>query len=219
MRLDINLASHPYQEEQVFYRRWVPGLTALGIVTLLLVGYAIYTWIGASETSRAIRERRNEMEQLEQQRKQAMTVLENPGNQEPRLRAQVLNELLARKAFSWTRVFGALEKIMPSRVHLMSIEPTINEENQLAINMQVEGNSRDQAIELLRRMEGSDEFANPRISSESVGERGEVQLAITALYQAPKAEAGMEEKPDEKKDDAKPEQQASAAAPTEEAKR
>ena len=69
-----------------------------------------------------------------------------------------MNEVIERKAFSWTRVLESLEKVMPPRVHVVAINPELDEDNQLALKMRVAGDSRDRAIELARRMEQSQEI-------------------------------------------------------------
>ena len=79
--------------------------------------------------------------------------------------ASVLNQLIERKAFSWTRVLENLEKVMPPRVHLESISPQLDEDNQLGLKMTVAGDSRDRALELARRMEESRRFAQTRVEA------------------------------------------------------
>ena len=49
--------------------------------------------------------------------------LNRPENRNTRDESQFLNELIERKSFSWTRVLENLEKVMPPRVHLVSISP------------------------------------------------------------------------------------------------
>ena len=61
-----------------------------------------------------------------------------------------------------------LEKVMPPRVHLVSISPQLDEDNQLALKMTVAGDSRDRAIELARRMEESRRFAQTQIISRTL---------------------------------------------------
>jgi len=98
-----------------------------------------------------------------------------------------LNELIERKAFSWTRVLENLEKVMPPRVHLMSINPQLDEDNQLGLKMTVAGDSRDRAIELARRMEESRRFSQTNIISErtqpsNVSNGDTEQFDIVAVY-------------------------------------
>ena len=60
-----------------------------------------------------------------------------------------------------------LEKVMPARVHLVSIHPELDEDNQLKLKMMVAGDSRDRAIELARRMEDSRRFTQTYIETET----------------------------------------------------
>ena len=56
---------------------------------------------------------------------------------------------------------------MPARVHLVSINPELDDDNQLALKMLVAGDSRDRAIELAaRRMEELQRFAQTHITRE-----------------------------------------------------
>ena len=54
-------------------------------------------------------------------------------------------------------------------MHLVSIHPELNEENQLAIKMQVAGDSRERVLDLVRRMESSPHFQQTTVEAESSG--------------------------------------------------
>ena len=111
--------------------------------------------------------------------------LNRPENRTTRDQSQFLNELIERKAFSWTRVLENLEKVMPPRVHLVSISPELDDDNQLALKMTVAGDSRDRAIELARRMEESRRFAQTNIIREAhfESQTGDTeQFEIAAIY-------------------------------------
>jgi hypothetical protein len=74
---------------------------------------------------------------------------------------------------------------MPSRLHLVSIKPELNEDNQLSLKMTVAGDSRDQALELVKRMEESQSFRQTEIASETQGSLSggdSVKFEIGALY-------------------------------------
>jgi hypothetical protein len=76
---------------------------------------------------------------------------------------------------------------MPPRVHLMSINPQLDEDNQLGLKMTVAGDSRDRAIELARRMEESRRFSQTNIISErtelsSTSSGDTEQFDIVAVY-------------------------------------
>ncbi|MGB7866521.1 MAG: hypothetical protein WCF74_24240, partial [Candidatus Sulfotelmatobacter sp.] len=105
--------------------------------------------------------------QRDLKRQQAEQFLNRPENRSTRDQSQFLNELIERKSFSWTRVLEDLEKVMPARVHLVSIHPELDEDNQLKLKMSIAGDSRDRALELARRMEDSRRFAQTYIESET----------------------------------------------------
>ena len=74
---------------------------------------------------------------------------------------------------------------MPPRVHLVSIQPELNEDNQLSIKMVVAGDSTERAIELVKRMEESKHFRETRIEAQThMAQPGSdsVQTEIGALY-------------------------------------
>jgi len=98
-------------------------------------------------------------------RASAEEFLNRPENRTTRDMSQFLNQLIERKAFSWTRVLENLEKVMPPRVHLISISPQLDEDNQLGLKMTVAGDSRDRALELARRMEDSRRFSQTQVTT------------------------------------------------------
>src|ERR1700733_3903965 len=166
MRLDINLASQPYEDARQFWMRWGTAVGAVVVLTLVLLALDITGWINARRDRAAIAEKRAMIVDRDQLRANAERILSLPQNRSTRDQSQFLNELIERKAFSWTRVLENLEKVMPPRVHLMSINPQLDEDNQLGLKMTVAGDSRDRAIELARRMEEARRFSQTNIISE-----------------------------------------------------
>jgi len=191
MRLDINLATRPYEDARRFWVQWGSILSAVGLLTLILVFMALSGLWSASNDRKTIRSYQKEIAERDSERAQAEAFLNLPANRSTRDRSQFLNELIRRKSFSWTKVFEDLERIMPPRVHLVSIHPELNEDNQLAIKMQVAGDSRDRALDLVRRMESSPHFQQTKIDSESQQAQNEgVSLDITAVYTGDRARGG-----------------------------
>ncbi len=185
MRLDINLASQPYEDARQFWMRWGTGVGALGLLTLVLLTMTATGWVNARRDRAAMAEKRAMIADRDQLRTNAEEFLARPENRNTRDQSQFLNELIERKAFSWTRVLENLEKVMPARVHLVSIHPELDEDNQLALKMTVAGDSRDRAIELARRMEESRRFAQTNIIHEAYTQSttGDTeQFEIAAIY-------------------------------------
>jgi type IV pilus assembly protein PilN len=166
MRLDINLASRPYEDARQFWMRWGTALAALTILTLALLAITISGWFAARRDHARIAELKAGIAQRDLKRKQAEQFLNLPENRSTRDQSQFLNELIERKSFSWTRVLEDLEKVMPARVHLVSIHPELDDDNQLKLKMSIAGDSRERALELARRMEDSRRFAGTYIETE-----------------------------------------------------
>jgi type IV pilus assembly protein PilN len=187
MRLDINLASQPYEDARQFWMRWGGGVGAAGLLTLVLLTLTVTGWVNARRDREAMAEKRAMIADRDRIRADAEEFLARPENRTTRDQSQFLNELIERKAFSWTRVLENLEKVMPPRVHLVSISPELDDQNQLALKMTVAGDSRDRAIELARRMEESRRFAETYITSESPlqaanGGSDTERIEILAIY-------------------------------------
>jgi hypothetical protein len=75
---------------------------------------------------------------------------------------------------------------MPPRLHVVSIQPVKGTDNQLQIKLVVAGESRDRAIDLVRKMEGSQRFQQTQIEAESSQTTSipgdNVRFDISALY-------------------------------------
>lgn len=185
MRLDINLASQPYEDARQFWTVWGTAVGVVGLLTLLLLVLDVTGWINASRDRQAMKLKKTLIAECDRRRDEAQRILNLPQNREIRDKSQFLNELIARKAFSWTRVLENLEKVMPPRVHLVAISPQLDDDNQLALKMTVAGDSRDRAIELARRMEDSRRFAQTYVVREAhvESQTGDTeQVEIAAIY-------------------------------------
>ena len=139
MRVDINLATQPYQDARRFWLRWGGALVALGLLTLILLYSVLTGWVSARKDRDLIRQREAQIAARDQERAQAEALLSRPENRSTRDRSQFLNDLFQRKAFSWTKVFEDLERVMPPRLHVVSIRPEMGSDAGLNIKLVVAG--------------------------------------------------------------------------------
>jgi len=186
MRIDINLATQPYEDSRNFWTYWGTALGLLSLLTLLLGYLAITGFIQANRERGKIAGLKAQIAAYDQQKSSAEAMLNLPQNREVRDRSRFLNDLFQRKAFSWTKVFEDLERVMPAHLHVVSIHPDMSKDNNLEIQLVVAGESREQALDLVRKMEGSQRFKQTQIESErsenepTNGDR--VRFDISALY-------------------------------------
>jgi type IV pilus assembly protein PilN len=198
MRLDINLATHPYEDVRRFWLRWGAALAGAAIVTLVLVFSAVTGWMGAAKDRALIREREQQIAARDQERVKAEALLNRPENRSVRDRSQFLNDLFEQKSFSWTQVFEDLEHVMPAHLHVVSIQPQTSPQHQLELKLMVAGDSRDRALQLVRNMESSQHFRQTQIDEEAEASQNpgdNVQFAISSLYIPEKEMAGKRSNP------------------------
>jgi type IV pilus assembly protein PilN len=188
MRIEINLASRPYEDVAEFYRTWGMLVAAMVLITIALAGLTFSSVMSARTVGQQTGRLRSQITELDREKQAAQDMLNRPENRETRDRSRFLNTLIARKAFSWTQVFADLEKIIPAHVHVLSITPGITDDNQIQVAMHIEADSREKSIELIRRLEESKTFRQPQMKSESsvgatpgVG-RAAFAFDIVALY-------------------------------------
>jgi len=200
MRIDINLATRPYEDSRQFWIYWGTGLALLGIATTLLLFMTVTGFMRARGDRTQIAKLEQQIAAYDREKAQAEAVLNQPQNRELRNQSRFLNELFERKAFSWTRVFEDLEQVMPAHLRVVSIRPNVSGDNNVTLKLVVGGESQVQAIDLVRKMENSPHFKQPRITHEeaindnsSDGDRAriEIETAYNPLPQAQPASGGM----------------------------
>ena len=187
MRVEINLATRPYEDVGEFYRTWGMLVAAVVLISVVLGWMTLSSLVSSRTVGQQTAKLRRQIADLDREKQAAQDLLNRPENRETRDRSRFLNQLIARKAFSWTQVFADLEKIIPAHVHVLAITPGITEDNQIQVAMRVEAESREQSIELIRRLEESKSFRQPQMRSENSqtgasGGRPSVSFDIVALY-------------------------------------
>jgi type IV pilus assembly protein PilN len=186
MRLDINLASNPYEDVRNFWVRWGGALAGVSILTLILIYLTFAGYENARKDRELIHQRENQIADRDHEKAEAQALLNLPQNSSTRDRSAFLNDLFERKAFSWTKVFEDLERVMPARMHVLSIHPELDADNQLELKLLVGGDSHEHALELVRRMEGSPRFRRTYIEKEHYplpSQTGDpVEFDISAVY-------------------------------------
>jgi len=178
MRLDINLATRPYEDAREFWTRWGLGVGLLGVLTLLLLGLAVRGWTNAGRDRHDIVQLQEQIAERDSERAKAQAFLDMAANRSTRDQSQFLNGLIQRKAFSWTRVFEDLDRVMPPNLHVVSLRPELNDQNQMELEMKVGCDTRAAAVELVHRMEGSKHFQGAQLVSE--GQTGEAGTGVAA---------------------------------------
>jgi type IV pilus assembly protein PilN len=220
MRFNINLASQPYEAARQFRQRMGAVVAALALIAVALAGYIVYQRLHSRDINRELSEVRQEIDGLNREESQARAILNKPQNRDVADQSEFLNQLFARKALSWTRIFTEMERIMPYDLHVVSMKPEYTKTNDLMVRIVVATGSRPRAVELVRRMEKSNHFRQAEIVGESVtaniGDQsagpGNIQFDIAAVYLPGVQEADAAEADADDKDKSDGQQQKTAAS-------
>jgi type IV pilus assembly protein PilN len=165
MRIQLNLASRPFVELGPLYLR-------LRILIILLAVVAIPLWLLLATEKRKAADAQARLDAVEQnihaldnQRQAFQSQMRQPQNASVLSQSQFLNEVFARKAFSWTAVMMDLENVLPSGVQVLNIDPVISK-GKVTIRLRVSG-AHDRGVDLVRNLERSHRFLSPRLARET----------------------------------------------------
>lgn len=207
MKISIDLASRPFIELRPLYAKL--RLALLGLLLLVVsLGVALHFLDAKAREAQAqmnaLKARTQGYQQIRQQNEARMR---QPQNMAVLERSRFLNDLFAKKSFSWTAVMMDLERVLPAGVQVTSIEPAATKSGDVTIRLRVSG-ERERAVQLVRNLEKSQRFIAPRIAGESAQTQeiaaarggapagGGVEFEIFSGYNPlPEAVAGSEPKP------------------------
>lgn len=167
MKVSVNLATRPFVELRPLLARLRLAMIALALLaTGLILGLRMLK--EKADTATAQMDSLKSQTASYQNRMLANeSRMKQPQNRAVLERAQFLNELFAKKSFSWTAVMMDLENVLPAGLQVTSIDPAISKEGDVTIRLRVSG-PREKAVDLVRNLEKSKRFLSPRLSNESL---------------------------------------------------
>ncbi len=186
MRININLATQKYEDARSFYLRWGGVLVVLVVLTAFLFILSLKNYTASKRDRKELDARQREIAAVEQERTRNQSVLDRPENQDVRDQLAFWNDVIYQKEFSWTQLFSDLEKIMPGRTYVISVQPSFTKERRLKLELTIGGEKHENAVELVRKMEGSERFRFPSLKGELVkvnqSKQSIVQFDIETFY-------------------------------------
>ena len=166
MRISVNLATRPFVELRPLFARL---RLAMGVLALLAIGLGY----GLHVLNARARVAESQMDALkaktrgyEKERLANEARMRQPENRGVLERSQFLNTMFVEKGFSWTAVMMDLEKVLPTGVQVISLEPQMSKDGTVSIRLRVSGD-RDREVQLLRNLETSQRFVAPRLAGEA----------------------------------------------------
>lgn len=162
-RLHLNLASEPFRRDRPILAASIALSAVLGLLLIGMITMAVLQRSQAAAARDAIAAIERQIQSVDREQSQINSVLRNPDNAEALGRTVFLNELLNRKAISWTRIFGDLETVLPHNVRVMSVRPQVDNMNRIQLDLFVGSQTTEPVIDMLMRMEASPVFGKTTI--------------------------------------------------------
>ena len=184
-QFDLNLSTRPFKP----YRAANLGLLVLLLLLVAVSVMQFYSYREYSALAAASRgveaQVRAESDRLSKN-VDSLTSRMTSSNAALKLsEVDLLNQLLLRKSFSWTRVFADLERVTPENVRLVSLHPFLDADGKIGLNMNIRGRSLTDATEFLRTLEDSDIFSDTALAIEEKKDTlpmGEVEFSLSTYY-------------------------------------
>jgi Tfp pilus assembly protein PilN len=182
---DLNLSTQPFPA----YR-----LTTIALVCFLIVLAVLSVWqargfVRYSHMANAIRaeerDSRVEAEALLKNVAELESRLDRPESAAKLNEINFLNHLILRKEFSWTKLVGVLEEMVPENVHLTNLTPEIGEEGAVTLHLGVRARSIGDVTRFVERLEKSPLFERVDLKVEEKSEPNvsqAVDLTLSTVY-------------------------------------
>ncbi len=166
MRITLNLATRPFTDLGPAIKRLRIGMAVLAVLCLLFILGLHFFDSQAAEARAREHSLDGAIALIQAERQQAQTFMQRPDNAQLLTQAEFLNEQFDEKAFSWTLAMEAMETVLPAGVQVTSIEPQRSKDGHITVELRVVG-PHDRSVDLVRNLEHSRRFLQPRIESES----------------------------------------------------
>lgn len=171
MRIGLNLASRPYADLGPAMKRLRMTMGALAVLCLAM-GLGLHAVHNKAEEARArAHSLDGKIMHVQQERQGYHDLMQQPDNARLLKAAQTLNPIFDEKAFSWTLAMENLETVLPGGVQVTTLEPTRAKDGHITLHFRVAG-PRDLGEELVRNLEHSKRFLQPRITGETAESGG-----------------------------------------------
>ncbi len=171
--VEINLASQPFRRERAQNAAIAAACVLLTCSLLLLISLILHERSQAADLRSAISAQNAKLAVLQRQQAQFSAVLSKPENADVFATNVFLNELIARRGVSWTRVFSDLGTVLPTNMRLLAIRlPQVGVEdasgtNRVQLDMLVASERSDAIIGLLKDLEQSQLFGSATVVTQT----------------------------------------------------
>lgn len=191
--LRTNLATRPFYNDRAV--RLVLGFAAAAVIAFTTFNILRLLELSARQTAVGSRLAAAEAQTAEYRQKARgiTTAVDKTQLGLVQQAAREANELIDRRAFSWTDLFNRFEQTLPPDVRIAAVEPQIDREGRLLLAISVVARSVEDLNDFMDALEARGGFRDVISRQDDVTEDGMLRSIIQGYYQsvsAPAAAAG-----------------------------
>ena len=182
--LRTNLSTRPFYNTRVVR-------VGLVVVAVVAAGLTVFNSVELWRLQQANRELGQTVNQNESQarelRQQARSVQQSIDKSQLSLvdaAAREANELIDRRAFSWTALLNQFQATLPASVRIVSVEPQIDSDGRLLVAITVRSRQQEDLDSFIEALEKSGAFQDVLSRTDSAAEDGTLVSVLQAYYHA-----------------------------------
>lgn len=103
------------------------------------------------------------------------------------MEARLANDLIDRRAFSWTELFNTFEATLPDEVRITAVRPKVEENRRIVLAITVVARSVEDLDKFDTSLEDTGAFRDLVPREDRVNEQGQIEGLIEAVYIPKKA--------------------------------
>jgi hypothetical protein len=185
--LRTNLSTRP------FYNTRAVRL-GLGLFALVAAGLTVFNsaelWRlqrANRELSQTVTQNESQAEDLRQKARAIQQAIDRMQLAQVSFAAREANELIDRRAFSWTELLNQFQATLPPSVRISSVQPQVDEDGRVLVAITVQSRQQEDLDSFIEALEKTGVFRDVLSRSDSSAEGGTLLSVLQAYYNAPAA--------------------------------
>jgi len=180
--LHLNLASRPYRDYVPVYAV-AATLAVLSAILLVNNGLTAYRYlVNTKETRAEIARVQTETSEEQRAAEKLEGSLARIDLKSLNAEVRFINTQIADRAFSWSTLLDTLEKVLPRDVRLISLDPTIDKEGDVVLNVSASSKASGGMVQFLKALNSDPHFQQPLPRSQNRNDDGSFTFALSMVY-------------------------------------
>lgn len=180
--LRTNLASRPFYNERVVRAGLLLVALLTAAFTLFNVARIVSLRGRSAELNAQIAEANARFGELRANAQKIRQALNQQDVDAVQAAARQANQLIERRAFSWTGLFNQFEATLPASVRITAVQPQVDKDGRMVLAITAVSRRVEDLDTFIEQMEKSGAFASTLARAESVEEDGTVKTQLQGFY-------------------------------------